>query len=90
MCFYSQDDTRQLETQRSQLTPFLKSVMNALKFELENDGLHDSDIKNQRKKTLFEEIIHEASISCSFDSFESSSKLNTLQMEQHQLALNLK
>ena len=76
---------------RSQLTPFFKLIMKALRFELENDTFTD-DRAAKELKPICDEIIAEArSLSTtSTPSCPQTSTLNTLQMEHDQLKLNLK
>ena len=89
-CFYPQEDKRRLESHRNQLTPFLKSVMQALNFELDNDDTHKHTEK-RKINILLEEIIREArSLSTTYTHILTYNlqTLNTLQLEHNQLALN--
>ena len=90
MCFYPQEDTRQLEFYRGQLTPFSKSVMKALKFELENDDIYCIQ-KQESKATICEDIIREAISLTNSTQFGSSLPTSsTLAKELDLLALNMK
>ena len=88
MCFFPQENTRELQTYRNQLTPFLKSVMEALNIELENNEIERRT--RQRKKTLCEEIIRGAGSLTTVGLSQSLPNLSTLRLEHDQLALNLR
>ena len=87
MCFYPQEDTRQLEMYRKKLTRFEKSVKDALNFELENDFIDPG-----QKKTILDRIIRQAgSVRTSSRPGSSQGSIeSTLRMEHDQLALNLR
>ena len=75
---------------RSQLSPFLKLIMKALGYELENyEPMKDLE----ELESICDEIIREArfmSTTSSSISPQNPSNQNTLQMEQNQLKFNLK
>ena len=90
-CFYPQEDKQQLMVYRSQLSPFLKVIMKALRFELENGNTYSTP-KEEKLQSICDEIIAEASSmsSISTPNYSQTSTLNTLQMEHDRLKLNLK
>ena len=93
-CFFPQEDNQQLMTLRSQLNPLLKLIMKMLNFELTR-FLPFSDWLADAEEAYFicDEMIREArSLTATSMSNlpQTASSPNTLQLEHHQLKLNLK
>ena len=92
LSFYPQEDIRQLRMYRRQFSPFLKSVVKGLNFDLDNLDTYD-EAYCHRKKSLCDEIIREGSnltAQRTLSPSQSLPTLNTLRSEHDQLALNFR
>ena len=94
LCFYPQEGVNrtQLKQMRQNLSPFLKSIIKALNFELV-DVYRSESVKEykDRQNSICEEIIQALRSGSSLSNHIRSStsrSLNTLQLEHDRLGLN--